>query len=85
MLDRERKVDVENLGVERADELANQLGEHVRNICDEAVNKANQVLKIYGLEVKMQFSVGALGSFDKKEEIKPTPKKRGRKSKKLIK
>ena len=53
--DRVRKVDVESMDVEQVDLLAEQLGAKVRGYVDEACEKANTVLKIYGLQAKMEF------------------------------
>jgi hypothetical protein len=53
--DRVRKVDVESMENEQVDLLAEQLGAKVRGYVDEACEKANAVLKIYGLQAKMEF------------------------------
>ena len=53
--DRVRKVDVEKMDDAAVDALAIQLGDKVRGYVDEACEKANLVLKIYGLQAKMEF------------------------------
>lgn len=75
---RERKVDVEKLTNEQTDELSTQIGQKVREQVDETVNKINTLLKVYGMEAKMQIVLGKIGELDK------IPKKRGRKPKQNI-
>lgn len=65
--DRERKVDVENMSIEQVDQLSVQIGEKVRGICDEAADKINAILAIYGMSAKIQI---ALGAAEKKSDAK---------------
>lgn len=67
--DRERKVDVKALSSEQADQLSEQIGTKVREICDEAAGRINSILAIYGMSAKLQIAIGA------------EKKKAGRKSK----
>ena len=53
--DRVRKVDVNKMEAEQVDVVAQQVGDKVKDICDDACIKANNILKIYGLQAKMQF------------------------------
>lgn len=59
MINRERKVDLTKLSREEFNRLELQLGERVRQICDEACEKANKLLNIYGLKTKMQIVIDA--------------------------
>lgn len=67
--DRERKVDVSSLPQEQVDQLSEQIGSKVRGICDEAADRINAILAIYGMSAKLQIAIGA------------EKKKAGRKSK----
>lgn len=51
---RERKVNLDQMSAEQVDQISLQLGEKVREICDEAVAKANKLLSVYGMTAKMQ-------------------------------
>ena len=53
MVNRERKVDVNKLSTEEADQLGVQIGDKVRGICDEAALKINQILGVYGMSAKI--------------------------------
>ena len=53
MQQRERKIDVNGLTIEEADRLSSQIGNKVRDICDEAAVKINTILKIYGMSAKL--------------------------------
>lgn len=55
-IDRVRKVNVDNLSNEEVDLLAEQIGEKVRILVDEACAKANTLLAVYGLKTKMQIA-----------------------------
>lgn len=75
----EQKIDLNSMSNESVDQLSAQIGERIRLICDEAVEKANKILAIYGLTSKMQIQINELG----KESIQEpsAPNKRGRKPK----
>lgn len=57
MIDRKRSVDIEKIDNKDIDLLSQQLGEKVRTIVDEAIDKVNQLLNIYGLQAKMQIAL----------------------------
>lgn len=59
---RVRKVDVNKLTFEQTDQLSEQIGGKVRDICDKAVAEANKLLNIYGLQCKMQFVLETLAN-----------------------
>ena len=67
---RKRKIDLNKLSVEQADKLAKQLGDEIAKTMDEANNKCNEMLKIYGLQTKIGYEIVQLDEITKK-----TPKK----------
>lgn len=78
MINRERKLNVEQLTPEQADQLSVQIGEKVREIEDKAIADTNRILNIYGMEAKMAIKIGKIGEFDKKapkKSRKPRKKK----------
>ena len=54
---RQSKVDINALSLEQVDDLSKQIGDKLRNICDEASDKANELLKIYGMNCKIAISI----------------------------
>jgi hypothetical protein len=58
---RKRSFDVNSLSKDAADKLSEEIGAKVRQICDEACEKANKILNIYGMEAKMQIVINAIG------------------------
>jgi hypothetical protein len=52
--DRKRSFDINRLSAEEVDNLSKQIGDKVKQICDEAVEKANKILNVYGMSAKMQ-------------------------------
>ena len=52
-----RDFDLEKLEANQVDTLSQQIGEKLRIIIDDACNKANQIVNIYGMQVKMQFLI----------------------------
>ncbi len=76
--DRERKVDVNQMVPEAVEVLSKQIGEKIRSITDEAAEKVNAILKIYGMSAKMAISFDGLTD-DTKKKTK-TPKKRSKKA-----
>jgi hypothetical protein len=75
--DRKRSFDISKLSAEDADNISKQIGDRVRQICDEAVEKANKILNVYGMNAKMQILI-------EHELMKGSPKpkaKRGRRRK----
>lgn len=79
-IQRDRKIDLNSLKPEEADQISKMIGDKVRQICDEAVEKANTILKIYGMNCKMAIVIDGLEQKEEKTEV--LPKKRGRKPKK---
>ena len=57
MINRERKVDVESMTDKQVKELEAQISERLRKIIDDACDKANRILHVYGLEAQMQFAL----------------------------
>lgn len=49
-----RKRDINKLNPEQLEQLSQKLGEKVRDIVDEAVEKSNQILNMYGMRARMQ-------------------------------
>lgn len=76
--ERERKVDLNSMSTDQVDEISAQLGDKVREICDEAVAKANRLLNIYGMSAKMQIVLDH-PDLKKESKVQEAPKKkRGR-------
>lgn len=59
---RERKVNVEAMSVEQVDELSAQIHEKMEQISQEACEKANKILNIYGLNAKMSIKIKKLST-----------------------
>lgn len=55
--ERERKVDVNKLTVEQADQLSMQIGKEISKIMDEANTNCNKLLGIYGLQTKISYEI----------------------------
>jgi hypothetical protein len=62
-----RPVDIDSLSEDEIKSLYSLLGEQIRSICDKSVLSANKILNKYGIECKMAFHIGKLGSFPAKE------------------
>jgi hypothetical protein len=75
---RERKVDISKMSTESVDNLSTQIGDKVRQICDEAAEKVNAILKIYGMSAKMAIQFDTLDQKPKEE-----PKARKPRAKKI--
>ena len=56
-VDRERSVNAEQLSAEQLELLAEQIGNKINGMVDDVCLKANEMLKIYGLEAKMQVAI----------------------------
>lgn len=76
MINRERNIDLNSLSEERIEELSKQIGDRVREICDKAVEDANRILGVYGMEAKMQFAIDKKGAFAPKEQKAPKAKRK---------
>jgi phage-related minor tail protein len=57
IMDRVRKVDIEQLTEEQVSELTIEMSKIINSIVDEACAKANSLLNIYGLETQMQIVI----------------------------
>ena len=57
---RERKVDIEKMSMEEADRLSQMLGAKLRGMLDEAAEKANSLLRIYGMKCKIAYVIEGL-------------------------
>lgn len=77
-IDRERKVDIEKLTPEQADQISVQIGEKVKEINNKAVAEVNRLLNIYGMEAKMSIVIAKIGAFEVKtpEKTKKPRKKK---------
>lgn len=60
MEERIRKVDIENVTQDRADELSKQIGDKVVQIQAEALEKINKVLNIYGMKGELNVLISKL-------------------------
>lgn len=77
--DRERKVDISKMDNQAVEELSSQIGDKVRQICDEAAVKVNALLNIYGASAKIAIAFEGLPN--KKEKKPKSPPKKGKKPK----
>jgi hypothetical protein len=75
MIQREKKLDVTKMSADQVDVLAEQIGKRMRTIADEAVEKANAFLKVYGMSAKMQLVLEH--ELQKPSKKKATRKKQG--------
>ena len=60
MEERVRKVNVDELSIERAEELSKQIGDKVVQLQTEALEKINKVLNIYGMKGEMNVRISKL-------------------------
>jgi len=72
--ERERKVDLNLMSAPEIDVLSIQLGNKMREICDEAAQKANALLNIYGMNAKIAIAFDTLP--DQMKHMVETPKKK---------
>jgi fructose-1,6-bisphosphatase/sedoheptulose 1,7-bisphosphatase-like protein len=70
-MDRERFFDINKLSEQEAEALATQLGNKTREMADEAAEKMNKLLNVYGMKAKFQLVILPINEPDK-----PAPKKR---------
>ena len=79
--DRERKMDINKLSNEQADELSAQLGKEIGRIMDEANLQCNKILNIYGLCTQINYQLKPVEVkqvaeiVEKKPKAKKQPKK----------
>lgn len=72
---RKRSFDINKLSPEAADQLSNDIGAKVRQFCDEACEKANKILNVYGMKAQMQIVIKGIEE-DMSKEPKQEPKKK---------
>lgn len=70
--DRKRSFDISKLSPQDMDNLSVQIGEKVRNICDEAAAKVNAILSIYSMSAKIAIAFDDLPG-KRAEEPKKKP------------
>jgi uncharacterized protein (UPF0210 family) len=75
--DRERKVDLSKFSSEEIQELSKNVGNKIRLICDEAVEKANKIANIYGMKTMMQIAITPI-DYQKPMQVQEIKRKRGR-------
>ena len=80
MIDRERKVDVSTMSQEQVDQLSLQIGDKVRQMCDETATRINTLLNIYGMHAKIAISFDTLPK--EFESMMDKPKKTRKKAQK---
>jgi len=68
MNDKIRMADLTKLSEEEADRIGDKIGQKVRLFVDEACAKANQLLQIYGLRIKVGFIIEKIESEVSTEE-----------------
>lgn len=64
---RKRSIDVEKLTPEQADKITAQLGQEIAKIMDDANEKCNKLLGIYGMETVISYAVAKKGELDKQK------------------
>jgi hypothetical protein len=65
-MNRERRVNAENLSDEQLQQLSEAIGQKLRELCDNACEQANRILEVYGMKAMMQFEIKPK-DFDKKQ------------------
>lgn len=63
----EEKIDINSLSLNEVNEMSKKIGDELRDICDEAANKANALLQKYGMHCKIAISINEIP----KKMIKP--------------
>jgi len=53
-IDRKRQVNVDQLNEEQIQVLIDQLGIKVRTMVDETCERANKILNVYGMQLKLE-------------------------------
>jgi hypothetical protein len=75
---RKRSFNIDKLTPEEADRIGADLGDKVRELVDQACEKANKLLNIYGMKVQMQFVIKGIDEELSKTVPDEAKKKRGR-------
>lgn len=67
---RKRSVDVNALSRQQADRLEKEIGKQLGKIFDEAGTKANKMLNIYGLQIKIGYQIVEMTNKKDKNDLK---------------
>lgn len=78
MTPRKRSLDINKLAREDAERISDQIGAEVRKIEDEAIEKANELLNIYGMKAMMQIVIQAKDVIQVQPAQEAPKKKKGR-------
>lgn len=70
MIKRERKVDIEKMDEEQAKVVQVELIKKITEINDEAVRKAQNILKIYGMDAIMEMRIDTIENIKALKEAK---------------
>jgi len=57
MLEKQRVVNLDRMSIEEADRIGDKIGIRIRAFIDDACDKANKLLNIYGLRIKVSFLI----------------------------
>lgn len=64
--ERIRRVDINKLQAEQAEKIANQIGVQAGEIINQAEKDCNKFLEVYGLEIKIGYTVKPIKNKNKK-------------------
>ncbi len=67
---RKRSVDLKSLTIDQADRLGKQMGDEIAKIMDEANNKCNNMLNIYGLQTQIGYEIVQVPEKTDKKSVK---------------
>jgi hypothetical protein len=65
-MERKRQIDPEKLSDEQIQQLSDQIGGKLREICDKACEEANRILSVYNMKARMQIELTSK-EFDEKQ------------------
>jgi hypothetical protein len=65
-MERKRQIDPEKLSDEQIQQLSDQIGGKLREICDKACEEANRILSVYNMQARMQIELTSK-EFDEKQ------------------
>ena len=72
---RKRKIDLHKISPDQADRMSKQIGDEIARIMDEANNKCNAMLNIYGLQTAIGYKIIKTEEKNKKKTNKTALKK----------
>lgn len=81
---RKRKVDLDKISSEAADQLAEQIGQKIGNQVNELCEKIRNTLSVYGLDIKLTYIIHKVGDHplteypDHHKLVEPEPEKKKR-------